>query len=77
MDIGYLVPPYTNLTLNAVLYRKNIVNSPSCQCDGFENDKHLFSSCPLYADSRSNMLIHLENFSINQLLYGIEDSILQ
>ena len=34
-------------TLNADLYRKNIVNSPSCQCGGFENAQHLFLSCPL------------------------------
>ena len=63
--------------LNADLYRKNIVNSPSCQCGGFENAQHLFFTCPLYAESRRNLSIRLDNYSINQLLYGIEDSTLQ
>ena len=63
--------------LNADLYRKNIVNSPSCQCGGFENAQHLFFTCPLYAESRKNLSIRLDNYSINQLLYGIEDSTLQ
>ena len=63
--------------LNADLYRKNIVNSPSCQCGGFENAQHLFFTCPLYAESRRNLSIRLDNYSINQLLYGIEHSTLQ
>ena len=63
--------------LNADLYRKNIVNSPSCQCDGFKNAKQLFFACRLYAESRGNLSILLDNYSINQLLYGIEDSTLQ
>ena len=62
--------------LNADLYRKNIVNSPSCQCGGFENAQPPFFTCPLYAE-RSNLSIRLDNYSINQLLYGIEDSTLQ
>ena len=63
--------------LHADSYRKNIVNSPSCQCGGFENAQHLFFTCPLYAESRRNLSIRLDNYSINQLLYGIEDSTLQ
>ena len=63
--------------LNADLYRKNIVNSPLCQCGGFENAQHLFYTCLLYAESRRNLSIRLDNYSINQLLYGIEDSTLQ
>ena len=34
-------------------------------------------TCPLYAESRRNLSIRLDNYSINQLLYGIEDSTLQ
>ena len=37
-------------TLNADLYRKDIVNSPSCQCGSFENAQHLFFTCPLNAE---------------------------
>ena len=59
------------------LYRTNIVNSPSRQCGGFENAQHLFFTCLLYAESRRNLSIRLDNYSINQLLYGIEDSTLQ
>ena len=36
--------------LHADLYRKNIVESPSCQhCGGFESAYHLFFICPAYA----------------------------
>ena len=50
-------------TLNADLYCNNIINSPWWQCGGFENAQHLFFSCPLYTDSRSNLSIHILHYS--------------
>ena len=35
-------------SLNAHLYRKNIVLSPSCSCGGFESAYHFFFKCPNY-----------------------------
>ena len=45
--------------LHADLYRKNIVESPSCQhCGGFESAYHLFFICPAYAATRSYLLLY-------------------
>ena len=33
-------------SLNADLYRKNIIPSPSCSCGGFESAYHFFCVCP-------------------------------
>ena len=36
-------------SLNADLYRKNIVPSPTCACGGFESAYHFFFACPRLA----------------------------
>ena len=43
-------------SLNAHLYRKNIVPSPSCSCGGFESVYHFFFQCPNYAAIRTRCL---------------------
>ena len=39
-------------SLNADLYRKNIVPSPTCACGGFESAYHFFFVCPRLAHIR-------------------------
>ena len=39
-------------SLNADLYRKNIVPSPTCACGGFESAYHFFFACPRLAHFR-------------------------
>ena len=59
--------------LHADLYRKNIVESPSCQhCGGFESAYHLFFICPAYAATRSYLPDNLHEYSLKDLLYGTE-----
>ena len=59
--------------LNADLYRKNIVESPSCQhCGGFESAYHIFFTCPLYAATRRYLRANLHEYSLKDLLYGTE-----
>ena len=60
--------------LNADFYRKNIVESPSCQhCGGFESAYHIFFICPLYAATRRYLSANLHEYSLKDLLYGTED----
>ena len=50
--------------LNADLYRKNIVESPSCQhYGGFESAYHIFFTCPLYAATRKYLPANLHEYS--------------
>ena len=57
--------------LNADLYRKNIVESPSCQhSGGFESAYHIFFTCPLYAATRRFLPTNLHEYSLKDLLYG-------
>ena len=59
--------------LHADLYRKNIVESPSCQhCGGFESAYHLFFICPAYVATRSYLPDNLHEYSKNDLLYGTQ-----
>ena len=61
-------------SLNSHLYRKNIIESPSCSCGGFENNYHYHFTCPKYANHRNRYLPHnLQNYSTNDLLYGKEN----
>ena len=39
-------------SLNSHLYSKNIINSPSCSCGGFESAYHFFFICPIYRHTR-------------------------
>ena len=58
-------------SLNAHLYKKNIVPSPSCLCGGFESTYHYFFKCPNYSLIRSRYLPNnLNEFSTNDLLFG-------
>ena len=60
--------------LNNDLYRKNIVDSPSCQhCGGFESAYHIFFTCPLYATTRRYLPANLHEYSLKDLLYGTEN----
>ena len=43
-------------SLNAHLYRKNIVPELTCQCGGFESSYHFFFVCPIFVDARSRYL---------------------
>ena len=43
-------------SLNAHLYRKNIVPEPTCQCGGFESSYHFFFICPIFVDARTRYL---------------------
>ena len=53
--------------LNSDLFRKNIVDSPSCTCCAIENAYHFFFMCGLYTNQR-NDLLHGLNFKL--LLFG-------
>ena len=62
-------------SLNAHLYRKNIVPSPTCSCGGFESTYHFFFQCPNYAVTRRRDLSnYLPTLNTNQALYGIADA---
>ena len=62
-------------SLNAHLYRKNIVPSPTCSCGGFESTYHFFFQCPNYAVTRRRYLSnYLPTLNTNQALYGIADT---
>lgn len=58
-------------SLNSDLYRKNIVDSPSCSCGNFESAFHFFFKCPNYTTIRNRYLPNdLHNLNIHQLLHG-------
>ena len=44
-------------SLNAHLYRKNIVPEPTCQCGGFKSSYHFFFVCPIFLDAGSKCLL--------------------
>ena len=61
-------------SLNAHLYRKNIVPEPTCQCGGFESSYHFFFICPIFVDARTRYLpANLNNLTIRDLLFGMEN----
>ena len=43
-------------SLNYHLYRKNIVQDPSCQCGDFESPHHFFFCGPKYSAARNRYL---------------------
>ena len=56
-------------SLNAHLYRKNIVPELTCQCGGFESSYHFFFVCPIFVDARSRYLpASLINLTTRDLL---------
>lgn len=61
-------------SLNSHLYRKNIVDSPSCSCGEFESAYHFFFQCKKYSVARHTYLSDLNNLTTHQLLYGSMDA---
>ena len=60
-------------SLNSHLYSKNIINSPSCSCGGFESPYHFFFICPIYRHTRNIYLSDvLQTHKTHELLYGKE-----
>ena len=61
-------------SLNSHLYRRNIVESPSCTCGSFESPYHFLFVCPKYGETRNRYLpANLQLFSTRDLLYGKEN----
>ena len=55
------------------LYHKNIVDSLSCLCGGFESAYHFLFVCPRFAAARNSYLpSNLHNYSTRDLLFGCE-----
>ena len=58
-------------SLNSDLYRKNIVQSPSCSCGEFESAKHFLFTCVNHSVARERYLPrNLHSYTINDLLHG-------
>lgn len=58
-------------SLNSHLYHKNIVESPSCLCGGFESAYHFLFVCPRHTRARHEHLPpNLHNYSTRDLLFG-------
>ena len=58
-------------SLNADLYRKNIIPSPSCLCGGFKSAYHFFYVCPQLTALRERYLGDaLRNHTTHELLCG-------
>ena len=61
-------------SLNADLYRKNIVPSPTCACGGFESAYHFFFACPRLAHFRRRYFSDsLLNYTVKDFLYGSQN----
>lgn len=61
-------------SLNSHLYRKNIVDSPSCACGDFESSYHYLFICPKYANIRHTYLSsYLRTHNTHELLFGKEN----
>ena len=61
-------------SLNADLYRKNIVPSPTCACGGFESAYHFFFACPRLAHFRRRYFSDsLSNYTVKDFLYGSQN----
>ena len=62
-------------SLNAHLYSKNIVPTPSCECGAFESPYHYLFHCPRYNAIRERYLhSYLESHNTHDLLNGKESS---
>ena len=58
-------------SLNSDLYRKKIVESPSCECGNFESAYHFLTTCPRFTAERRQYLADLlPHYSVRELLYG-------
>ncbi len=59
--------------LNHDLYRKNIVESPSCNCGEVEDAIHYFFSCSQYTQHRTKLIDDIQPFcqpTLHTILYG-------
>ena len=54
----FLMPFFECSSLNSHLYRKNIIESPSCSSGGFGSNYHYVLTCPKYANYRNRYLVH-------------------
>ena len=62
-------------SLNAHLYSKNVVPTPSCECGAFESPNHYLLHCPRYKAIRERYLhSYLDSHNTHDLLYGKESS---
>ena len=60
-------------SLNYDLYRKSIINEPTCACGEVETTKHFFLSCPVYDELRHSLFSNLPcPLTLTNLLYGSE-----
>ena len=58
-------------SLNSHLYHKNIVDSPSCLCVGFESSYHFLFVCTRHTAARNTYLPdNFHNYSTRDLLFG-------
>jgi hypothetical protein len=60
-------------SLSYDLFKKNISDSPSCQCGEIETASHFFLKCPRYATQRALLvsdISRLTTLSINTILFG-------
>ena len=62
-------------SLNADLHRKNIVESPSCECGNFECAYHFSFACPrLTAERRRYLPEILPHYSVREILSGKDNA---
>jgi hypothetical protein len=63
-------------SLNADLYRINLIENPNCNCGApYEDVIHYFLECPLYQIQRTNLCNDIENIELNieTILFDNED----
>ena len=61
-------------SLNHDLFRKSIINDPSCVCGEMETTKHFLLSCSTYNDLRHSLFSNLPcQLTLNNLMYGSEN----
>ena len=61
-------------SLNADLYGKDIVPSPTCACVGFESAYHFFFVCPRLAHFRRRYFSDsLLDYTVKEFLYGSQN----
>ena len=60
-------------SLNADLYRINLIENPNCNCSPpYEDAINYFLECPLYQIQRANLFNDIENIELN--IYYILDT---
>ena len=60
-------------SLNYDLYRKSIIDDPSCACGEVETTKHFLLNCAIYDAQRHSLFSNLPcPLTLNNLMYGSE-----